>query len=96
MTSCCPPAARHTGPVALRWLGTEPCGWLTALIAMNRARSAEEFREAPRPWQVPTFNLVFADVDGHTGFQSVGRIPVRRWRSAATGPVGIRGTSGTD
>jgi penicillin amidase len=73
-----PPAARQTGPVALRWLGTEPCGWLTAMIAMNRAHSADEFREALRPWHVPTFNLVFADVDGHTGLQSVGRIPVRR------------------
>lgn len=73
-----PAAARHTGPVALRWLGTEPCGWLTAVIAMNRARSADEFRAALAPWQVPTFNLVFADVDGHTGLQSVGRIPVRR------------------
>jgi penicillin amidase len=72
-----PSAARPTGPVALRWLGVEPCGWLTAMIAMNRSRTAEEFREALRPWHVPTFNLVFADVDGHTSFQSVGRIPVR-------------------
>jgi penicillin amidase len=73
-----PPAARPTGPVSLRWLGAEPCGWLTAMIDMNRARSAGEFRAALRPWQVPTFNLVFADVDGHTALQSVGRIPVRR------------------
>jgi penicillin amidase len=72
-----PLPARDTGPVSLCWLGAEPCGWLTALIGMNRARSAEEFREATRPWRVPTFNLVFADADGHTGHQCVGRIPVR-------------------
>jgi penicillin amidase len=73
-----PPAARHTGPVALRWLGFEPCGWLTALVGMNRARTAAEFREATRPWHVPTFNVVFADADGHVGLQCTGRIPLRR------------------
>jgi penicillin amidase len=72
-----PAAARGTGPVSLRWLGAEPCGWLTALIAMNQAQSADELREATRPWCVPTFNLVFADADGHIGHQSVGRIPIR-------------------
>jgi penicillin amidase len=73
-----PSPARKMGPLALRWLGTEPCGWLTALIGMNRARTSAEFREATRPWRAPTFNLLFADVDGHIGLQSVGRIPVRR------------------
>jgi penicillin amidase len=72
-----PGPARASGPVALRWLGAEPCGWLTALLGMNQARSAEEFREATRPWAVPTFNLVFADADGHIGHQCVGRIPLR-------------------
>jgi penicillin amidase len=73
-----PAPARGSGPVSLRWLGAEPCGWLTALLGMNRARSAEEFREATWPWRVPTFNLVFADADGHIGHQCVGRIPIRR------------------
>src|SRR5205807_1999041 len=52
-----PPAARGTGTVSLRWVGAEPCGWVTALIGMNQARTADEFREATRPWCVPTFNL---------------------------------------
>jgi penicillin amidase len=73
-----PAVARDTGPVSLRWLGAEPRGWVTALIGMNRARSAEEFRAATKPWRVPTFNVVFADADGHIGHQCTGRIPVRR------------------
>jgi penicillin G amidase len=73
-----PAAARSTGPVSVRWLGAQPCGWLPALIGMNRAGSCDEFREASRPWLVPTFNVVFADVDGHVAHQSVGRIPLRR------------------
>jgi penicillin amidase len=72
-----PPAARGTGPVSLRWLGAERGGWLTALLGMNQAQSAAELREAMRPWYVPTFNVVYADVDGHIGFQSAGRIPIR-------------------
>jgi penicillin amidase len=72
-----PPAARQSGPVSLRWLGASEGGWLTALLAMNRATSAEDFREAMRPWHVPTFAVVFADVDGHTGFQATGRVPIR-------------------
>ena len=72
-----PAPARHTAPVSLRWVGFEPCGWLTALVGMNRADTCAEFREATRPWAVPTFNLVFADADGHIGHQCVGKIPMR-------------------
>jgi penicillin amidase len=72
-----PPAARHTGPVSLRWLGAYQGGWLTALLGMDRARSAAEFREALRPWHVPTFAVVFADTQGHIGFHAAGRIPIR-------------------
>lgn len=73
-----PAQVRHTGPVSLRWLGFEPCGWLTATIGMNRAKNCKEFREAGRPWLCPTFNLVFADTEGNIGFQSVGRVPLRK------------------
>jgi penicillin G amidase len=73
-----PAPVRHMGPVSLRWLGFEPCGWLTATIGMNRARNCQEFREAARPWLCPTFNLVFADTEGNIGFQSAGRIPLRK------------------
>src|SRR5262249_22079002 len=67
-----PGPARGKGPVALRWQGTEPCGWVFALMAMAGARSAEEFRSETASWFVPTWNLVFADVEGHIGHQCVG------------------------
>ncbi len=72
-----PPAARRTGPVSLKWLGAYQGGWLTALLAMDRAASGEEFRQAMRPWHVPTFSVVFADDKGNIGYQAAGRIPVR-------------------
>ncbi len=72
-----PAPTRGTGPVSLRWVGFEPCGWLTAVIGTNRAATCAEFRAATKPWAVPTFNLVFADADGHIGHQCVGKIPIR-------------------
>ena len=73
-----PPPADRTGPVSLNWLGLHQGGWLTALLDMNRAGNVAELREAMRPWHVPTFSLVLADVEGRIGFQSSGRIPVRK------------------
>jgi penicillin amidase len=72
-----PEPANLTGPVSLKWLGAHHGGWLTALLADNRARNCAEFRESLRPWHVPTFSVVFADVDGSIGYQATGRIPLR-------------------
>jgi penicillin amidase len=68
----------QTGPVTLKWLGAYQGGWLTALLGIDRARSVAEFREALRPWHVPTFNAVVADVEGQIAVQSAGRIPLRK------------------
>ncbi|HEV3006607.1 MAG TPA: penicillin acylase family protein [Pirellulales bacterium] len=73
-----PGPAKNQGPVSLRWLGFEPCGWLAALIEMDRAKSGEELREATRPWLVPTFSVVFCDDAGHIGYQCTGRLPLRK------------------
>lgn len=72
-----PIEAQPTGPVSLKWLGAYAGGWLTAMLDMDRANTVDEFRGALRPWHVPTFSLVFADLDGHIAYQTAGRIPVR-------------------
>ena len=69
---------QQTGPVTLKWLGAEHGGWLTALLGIDRARTVAEFREALRPWHVPTFNVVVADATGRIAVQSTGRIPLRK------------------
>jgi penicillin amidase len=73
-----PPPGPQTGPVALKWLGADHGGWLSALLAMDRAGTVAEFREAVRPWHVPSFNLIVADVDGRIAVQCAGRVPIRR------------------
>lgn len=72
-----PEAARDTGPVSLRWIGSYDGGWLPSLLAIDRSGSCDEFREATKPWFVPTWSLVFADVEGHIGYQGTGRVPIR-------------------
>ena len=72
-----PAPARANGPVSLRWLGTAYCGWLTSLLAMDRAETVGGLREAVRGWRVPTWSLVLADDAGHIGYQATGQIPVR-------------------
>ena len=72
-----PAPARANGPVSLRWLGTTYCGWLTSLLAMDRAETVGGLREAVRGWRVPTWSLMLADDAGHIGYQAAGQIPVR-------------------
>ena len=75
---CCPRWPGQTGPVSLKWLGASRGRLADALLGINRARSAGEFHEAMRPWHVPTFAVVYADVEGHIGYQAVGRVPIRK------------------
>ncbi len=72
-----PSEAKSTGPVSLKWLGASPCGWITALLGMDRAKSGDELRRASEPWLVPTFCVVYADTAGQIGYQCTGRIPIR-------------------
>ena len=72
-----PVQARDTGPVAFRWMGQEPCDEITGMLDMAVSSSADEFREAMRGWVVPTLSIGFADVDGHIGYQSIGRLPIK-------------------
>jgi penicillin amidase len=81
-----PAPARHTGPVSLRWLGRASCGWLAALLNIDRAGTVRELREATRPWLVPTFCVVCADTQGSIGYQCTGRIPVRAVRERGYRP----------
>jgi penicillin amidase len=72
-----PAPANGFGPVSLKWVGMFGGGWLTALLQMDQANSVAELHAAMKPWHVPTFSLVLADVAGEIGFRASGRIPVR-------------------
>ncbi|MCS6851471.1 MAG: penicillin acylase family protein [Gemmataceae bacterium] len=63
----------------LRWVGSEPGGAAYfASLALDRARSAAEFRQALARWKVPALNIVYADVEGRIGWVAAGLTPIRR------------------
>jgi penicillin G amidase len=64
-------------PLALRWVGQEHLDDIRAAIAIGRAQDWNSFRAAVRDWSVAVFNFVYADVEGHVGYQCAGRVPLR-------------------
>ncbi len=64
--------------VAMRWTALQPGTTADAIFVINKATNWSDFRDAARLFEVPAQNLVYADVDGHIGYQAPGRIPIRR------------------
>jgi penicillin G amidase len=76
---------------ALRFVGLEEGIQPSTTWALNTAGSWDEFREAMRGWHCPGQNAVYADVDGHIGYQCTGLHPVR---AAGDGTVPVPGWDG--
>ncbi len=64
--------------ISLRWTALEPSTTFPAIWKMNLARTWQEFRTAASQFDVPSQNLIYADVDGNIGYQFPGKIPIRR------------------
>jgi penicillin amidase len=64
-------------PLALRWAGLDGNRLLDALAALDQAGGWEDFRRALASWDSPALNFVYADRDGHIGYQAAGRLPLR-------------------
>jgi penicillin amidase len=64
--------------LALRWTAfdTEIID-LDTFLAINRARNWDDFVTALSGYGGPPQNFTYADVDGHIGYHSAGRIPIR-------------------
>jgi len=83
--------ARHL-MFTLRWSGMEPggAGELGAL-ALDRAASGSEVREALAHWKMPAVEVIYAEQNGAIGSQVAALIPVRRgW----DGRLPVPGSSG--
>jgi penicillin amidase len=64
--------------VSLAWTALEPSATADAVLGLNLARNWEEFREAAAGFAVPAQNMVYADREGHIGYQAPGLIPIRQ------------------
>jgi penicillin amidase len=82
------PGERGSGyAVALAWTALDPAPTADAILALNRASDWDEFRAAAADFAVPAQNLVYADREGHIGYQAPGRVPIRRGGNDGTMPV---------
>jgi penicillin amidase len=67
----------ETRRLALRWTIYNVDSIGASFLALNRAGNWQEFRQAFSGYVTPPLNVVYADVDGHIGYQAVGRLPIR-------------------
>jgi len=66
-------------PLALRWVAQDLDGaGLDALLGINLAEQTSEFHDALAAFPAPAANITWADRDGHIGFRTIGRLPIRR------------------
>ena len=66
----------ETRKVALRW--TLYDGMTLPFFDVNAAQNWDEFRKAFSSFVAPGQNVMYADIDGHVGYQATGKIPIRR------------------
>ncbi|MFG2588920.1 penicillin acylase family protein [Streptomyces sp. NPDC048438] len=63
--------------VSLKWTALDPGKSMDAVFELNRAKDFTSFRKAAAHFEVPSQNLIYADTEGHIGYQAPGKIPVR-------------------
>ncbi|HEX6773885.1 MAG TPA: penicillin acylase family protein, partial [Acidobacteriaceae bacterium] len=75
--------------IALRWTVYDPqfAGGIP-IYELNTAANWQDFEAAMSHWWAPTLNTVYADDQGHIGYQAIGHIPQR--------PGGLVGVPITD
>lgn len=64
--------------LSLQWTALTPGRTPSAIFALNSASDWNSFRAAAALFEVPSQNLLYADVDGNIGYQAPGLIPVRK------------------
>ncbi len=70
-------AAPATYAVSLAWTGLLPGHTADAIFKINTAQNFTQFRAAARDFAVPAQNLLYADTEGHIGYQAPGQVPIR-------------------
>ncbi|HSY70712.1 MAG TPA: penicillin acylase family protein [Alloacidobacterium sp.] len=70
--------------LSLRWVAYDAKSSGIPLFDLDSAINWESFRQAVSVWWAPTLNVLYADDQGHIGYQAIGYIPNRQ--------TGIKGT----
>src|SRR3954469_7049565 len=79
----------ETRKLALHWIVYDSPISFQTFSAADAAQNWEDFRKAFSHLSSPGQNVVYADVDGHIGYQATGHFPIRR---AGDGSVPVNGS----
>jgi penicillin amidase len=63
--------------IAMRWTALDISHTFPAIWKLDIANNWDDFRQAAAEFDVPSQNMVYADVDGNIGYQTPGKIPIR-------------------
>ena len=77
--------------LALQWTLYDPSVLTDPFFDVDSSGNWQEFRAAFAKFGGPSLNAVYADVDGHIGYQATGKIPIR-----PSGDDGLLPVSGAD
>jgi penicillin G amidase len=81
------PDRRGGYAVALKWTALQPSKTMDAVFGFDKATNFQQFRTAAGDFAVPAQNLIYADTNGHIGYQAPGRIPIRAKGDNGTYPM---------
>jgi penicillin amidase len=73
--------------IALQWTALTPQPTADAILELDTATDWDSFREAASRFAVPSQNLVYADREGHIGYQAPGLVPIRKSGNDGTMPA---------
>jgi penicillin amidase len=73
--------------VSLAWTALKPRPTADAILELNRAEDWDSFRAALADFAAPSQNVVYADREGHIGYQAPGLVPIRKSGSDGTMPA---------
>jgi penicillin amidase len=80
---------RGTGyEVALQWTALIPGRAMDAVFAIDTAQNWDQFQTAAGLFDSPAQNLLYADAEGHIGYRTPGRIPIRSNLAMGAGLAG--------
>lgn len=67
-----------TGEIGIAWTGLTATQTGEALLSLIRSQSLDEAHAALSNYDLPSLNIVYANRDGETLYQVVGKVPIRK------------------
>ena len=75
------PSSKVNNLISMRWIALDYTNELSSMMAVNKAKNWDEFKESLRSFNVPGQNFVYADRFNNIGYVCAAKLPSRRTNS---------------